>query len=495
MLHALQSSSCALSTWSSVSSSASPPSSLPWVSQTPAVSHVPLENALILCRSNVSIEIHHSHKALCLTFGSGRECLSWLTILQRAARQRVSATIVLSTPTVPLPRPLGTAAPRWLRDLMTVVSAAQPVMDGTDVDWDWLESSPSRSAVTAPVVPAPAPAPDQHRDGDHDDCVGNLPCVTCGSAHAGHVYYVPELESDWADGLRCRECLRHDILQLLDAQRLSELSARFSLPDLSELLSAVDFDRFLEATLAQLLHASTDFVSCPSCRSTFELMPAPGEATTIPKDVNAPDFSRELGLDDRPLDAAAQLHYLHHRIRCRNPTCATSFCRSCKVMPYHVGFNCDSYQQYLVAPHCRFCTRALLPATLPSAAAVLGIQGAGSNVPKVPPALAHVCNDPTCLALAQGVCRKVLACHHPCGTFQSVVGTTFEGHESMTVVLRCDRMLGVTGTSGGVRDEHVCPPCLHDDCRPDEVPQAADDLCAICAADELQQAPVIQLDW
>ena len=488
MLHVLQSTSSASSSPASSATSSASSSLSSWVSQTPAVYHVQLENALILCRSNVAIEINQSRKALCLTFGSSRECRSWLTILQHASRQRASSHIISSAPTVPLPRPLSASAPPWLRALINEVSTVPSVVDGQDIDWDWLDSSPGTS-VGAAFVPVPAP----------DDRVGKLPCISCGSTCAGNTFYVSELDVDWTDGLRCRDCLRRDILQLLDAQRLSELSARFSLPDLSELLSATDFDRYLEATLAQLLHASTDFVSCPSCRSTFELVPGaePGESATIPKDANAPDFSRELGLDDRPLDAAAQQHYLHHRIRCRNPSCATSFCRSCTVMPYHVGFNCETYQQYLVAPHCRFCTRALLPATLPTAAAVLGIQGTASNAPKLPPALAHVCNDPTCLQLAQIVCRKMLPCHHPCGT------SILLSNAAPSVCRNCDVIVSFHASdsflasdfAGGVRDEHACPPCLIDDCRPDEVPHFADDLCAICAADELQQAPVIQLDW
>ncbi len=151
------------------------------------------------------------------------------------------------------------------------------------------------------------------------------------------------------------------------------------------MLSAAVFTQYLDASLQRLIASSSAYVTCPACQMSAELLPSASSASssaasngngtdanaiaekspTDPSsagglnddranpdanananssgngngnvngnaaDIDAPDFSRELGIDDRPIvDGVAQHHFLHHRVRCRNAACSESFCRSCNV--------------------------------------------------------------------------------------------------------------------------------------------------------------------
>ena len=65
---------------------------------------------------------------------------------------------------------------------------------------------------------------------------------------------------------------------------------------------------------------------------------------------DAPDCSREVGINNQLLLEEAQRHYLSHRVCCRQ--WAHTFCRECQRVPYHSGFNCALYEVYLAADKC-----------------------------------------------------------------------------------------------------------------------------------------------
>lgn len=45
--------------------------------------------------------------------------------------------------------------------------------------------------------------------------------------------------------------------------------------------------------------------------------------------------------------------YASDRILCR--TCNTEFCKKCNLDPYHVGFTCSQYKEYLESDKCKYC--------------------------------------------------------------------------------------------------------------------------------------------
>lgn len=71
------------------------------------------------------------------------------------------------------------------------------------------------------------------------------------------------------------------------------------------------------------------------------------------KKSNDAHLSKMQGLDDRPISATGAQHFSAHRFLCRS--CNTAFCRNCKQFPYHVGFDCNEFEEWKVAPKCRFC--------------------------------------------------------------------------------------------------------------------------------------------
>ena len=145
----------------------------------------------------------------------------------------------------------------------------------------------------------------------------------------------------------------------------------------------------------------------------------------------------------RVLTEVAFIHFSKFRVRCR--TCNHNFCADCRVAPYHKGYTCEGYQDYLKARQCRFCHAKLTP----------------QNTSPIPAdreyteALADVCTQEDCVSRQTFCCDKTL----PCGCFCS-----------------------------GIRDEEECLPCLKCDL------DVAGDYCAICYVESLEDAPCIQLE-
>lgn len=244
---------------------------------------------------------------------------------------------------------------------------------------------------------------------------------------------------DQVDDPACFDCLREAILSKVAGGDCNSLNKEFTIQDVRELTNADEFERYLETSLSELLEVDDNFVKCPSCKISVEFVSGNRQ--------DAPDFQRLLGLDNKRLAPETQQHYLHNRVRCRNSSCSINFCRSCMEVPYHVGFDCQDYQIYKVADHCRFCDAALMPRVI------------ARNPPSH--ALIKVCNSEECTKKRDQSCVKTLNCGCPCG---------------------------------GVRGEEECLPCMKEEHKPYDIGQSPDDFCNICFTESLGSSPCIQLD-
>ena len=121
-------------------------------------------------------------------------------------------------------------------------------------------------------------------------------------------------------------------------------------------------------------------------------------------------------MNNQALTEKAQKHYLSHRARCIE--CSQNFCKKCKELPYHSGFDCQTFQIFKNAAKCRFCGIALMPDVLP-------------ENPSLNPALKDVCNSKICLQKRDEACDKTLPCGHFCN---------------------------------GICKEEICMPCIHSCC-------------------------------
>eukprot|EP01083_Nonionella_stella_P084157 232908_1 len=176
-------------------------------------------------------------------------------------------------------------------------------------------------------------------------------CVSCERQHCLENVYI----CDTSTQFMCIPCLREKIMDKINSGKCKSLTNDFSIQDVRSLLTPDEFNQYLDATLKELLETYSKYVKCPKCDVAAEFLL--GDAN------DAPDFNKLQGIDNRSLSSEAQLHYLEYRLRCRNAGCSVNFCRSCKTTPYHTGFDCDEFEMYKNAKHCRFCSCALMPKT------------------------------------------------------------------------------------------------------------------------------------
>jgi hypothetical protein len=116
--------------------------------------------------------------------------------------------------------------------------------------------------------------------------------------------------------------------------------------------------------------------------------------------------------EGKELSKPAQEHFSSFRVRCFN--CHENFCTQCRTAPYHLGYDCDTWEIYKNLDKCRFCVEMMVD--LPSSEVL---------------AFKHVCRNENCIKLCDKTCEKILNCNHPCN---------------------------------GFKGEAACMPCLHKDC-------------------------------
>lgn len=122
-------------------------------------------------------------------------------------------------------------------------------------------------------------------------------------------------------------------------------------------------------------------------------------------------------------------------------SCSTIFCAQCKRIPYHKGFTCEQYQDYLISRQCRFCHTKITAKNSPPDMALM------------PPTLQDVCNSEDCIKRRSICCDRMLPCGCPCN---------------------------------GIKGEPKCLPCLKCEMK------CENDYCPICYTEALQDAPCIQ---
>eukprot|EP00002_Diphylleia_rotans_P039326 TRINITY_DN9099_c0_g1_i2.p1 TRINITY_DN9099_c0_g1~~TRINITY_DN9099_c0_g1_i2.p1 ORF type:complete len:433 (+),score=56.03 TRINITY_DN9099_c0_g1_i2:220-1518(+) len=204
----------------------------------------------------------------------------------------------------------------------------------------------------------------------------------------------------------------------------------------------------MNAALNALIANNPSFFRCPNskCQLVMERL------TVNPDDI--PEDGTLLAPDGTPLTHELIHHRAQNRFRC--PKCETEFCAGCSVTPYHLGFNCEDFEMYSKARHCRYCSSTLTPLTAPLLPRKLSNphrrKGRYSLV-------IDVCEQDECQKKLEHSCHKT----HPCG----------------------HRCIGIKG-------EKHCIPCMNDTCCKDG--SIDSDFCNICWVEELRQGPCIRLD-
>jgi len=262
-----------------------------------------------------------------------------------------------------------------------------------------------------------------------------IDCLRCSTKVCLENSYVLDTSTNFS----CINCLRKDVLTYIDNESIQALSSDFSIRDLRDLLGDDEFNHYLDVAVTTLVATDEHYVTCPDCGSTWEFQEGGIE--------DAPNFESVIGIDNRSLTSKSQCHFLSHRVCCRE--CGTSFCRSCREIGYHAGFDCVDYAMYKNARHCRYCSIALMPDTI------------GKNPPSI--SLEDICNNSLCLQKRDRACLHMLPCGHPCP---------------------------------GIRNDQRCMPCLYPNCEAylKEMHQTCNDFCNICFTENLGANPCIQLD-
>jgi len=194
------------------------------------------------------------------------------------------------------------------------------------------------------------------------------------------------------------------------------------------------FDQFLMRAVTLAIEKNEEMFRCPN--------PACGSVVERVQAVDSPAHVR-MAYENSSLSPEAQAHLDQYRFRCRD--CSTEFCSSCFRTPYHVGFTCSQFTEYLNGRRCRYCESSI------------NDQERGLSGPRK---FDDVCDEEECQEKMKDACVAVHPCGHPCG---------------------------------GVEGETHHLPCLHEDCvkggRQDE-----SDFCNVCFVEGLGSAPCIQLE-
>ena len=139
------------------------------------------------------------------------------------------------------------------------------------------------------------------------------------------------------------------------------------------------------------------------------------------------------------------MNFVENRFTCPNSKCKTEQCRSCKAIPYHIGFTCDHWKDFNSKKKCRFCETLI------------------NMVDESKPlALQNICTDTECVQKSKQICQKTLECGHPCSGFVNEIN---------------------------------CMECLDYDCASKSenlLGQKGSDYCVICYSEALSSAACIR---
>lgn len=336
-------------------------------------------------------------------------------------------------------------------------------------------------------------------------------CERCQETLPIHTMYLLDAQHGRKDPFSCIPCLRRLILERIEAAKRARVEADpnnvvamggggggeesassanailslFSLQDMRDLGVQDIFASFLDTCVDEMLDANTNSTSilhCPQCETPFEFV----YHSWASRQANV---TKELGLDNRPLTPSAEAHFLNNRFRCPDIKCNITFCRLCQRKPYHIGFTCREYVEYLNAPKCRFCTVAVTR------------RNKWKNVSHF--AFEDVCDGEECINKAHQSCPRKLPCGHFCGGVRTeqehlpclqeecVNRRKLEIKSSLASKVDLD----LTGSSDSKESELEVEKKLSEDDvqRVKCATTVSDDLCGICYVEELGRAPSIML--
>lgn len=268
-------------------------------------------------------------------------------------------------------------------------------------------------------------------------------CLSCHEKKPRDVWF-------GCDHYHCVECLSKYVGDAVESKSCNDLtcptrSCRRTLREFnSELVSVLDRDlmnKFEEGATREAMATDESVMECErkGCENVIVFEP--------PTAVDVPAVIVEKDDAGNALDREAFVHFSTYRLRCNK--CSADFCASCKTLPYHKGYTCETFTTHEAARKCRFCDEEL---------------NSDNTAPGRAPskALRDVCNGDDCVARRALSCTKTLACGHAC----------------------C-----------GVRGERECLPCIHEDCW-EESGAGVDgsDFCGICWSEAHTAAPCLKLD-
>lgn len=243
----------------------------------------------------------------------------------------------------------------------------------------------------------------------------------------------------------CQTCLSTQAVRMIKRSQWAQLAKTYSTPDMRFLVPLDLFNKYLDGLLHRLMERSKNVIKCPN-RDCLVPLEVDLTQTILSKAATEKAMQAADGLNGKQLNTLGTTHYLQYRFRCRN--CNSDFCRLCRALPYHLGFDCKTHVEFKSAPKCRFCGDAVMST---------------NRIQKIPDnaiALHQVCGSDECAKKANNSCQKLLPCGHYCR---------------------------------GVRKDVECPPCLFEDCPGQRDDLCADDECAICYTDDLGEAPIVAL--
>eukprot|EP00457_Paulinella_chromatophora_P000316 gb/GEZN01000316.1/.p1 GENE.gb/GEZN01000316.1/~~gb/GEZN01000316.1/.p1 ORF type:complete len:1660 (-),score=215.21 gb/GEZN01000316.1/:6-4985(-) len=200
--------------------------------------------------------------------------------------------------------------------------------------------------------------------------------------------------------------------------------------DIQAVLTAEDFEQYLQATLLAFIEQDNLTMNCPNekCKAIISVQE--------PDNIVIPAVIKEKDDDGHVLSAAAYKHFMQYRVRCRG--CNNNFCAECHCLPYHKGYDCKGWKEYAAAKHCRFC------------ASTLTLENSYSGD------IRDCCSEDECVEKAQLSCTATLECGCACG---------------------------------GVRGEVKHMPCMKH-----ELEDSGGEYCAICYVEDLNSAPAVYLN-
>jgi hypothetical protein len=276
-------------------------------------------------------------------------------------------------------------------------------------------------------------------------CAQNFPLSQCfvldnfGDSRTVHPSLVEKFKLDNAEGsVFCKRCCSERITKLIN-------DGNILLNDSEDFLSRQDHVLVLDLLAKSFVTKLDKVITCPKCSVSFESDLHSFLTEEMALIEAKARFERERGMDMRKLSKKAKELFIKYRFKCINrTTCSTDFCVLCREFPYHYGLDCDEYQEFKIAPKCRFCENAVTSKTTNK-----------KNFTAFP-----VCDSKACDDAMNAACHKKANCgKHPC--------------------------LGFKG-------ELQCPTCIYPECT--QSGTTYQDSCAICMTDELRASAIVQVE-